>query len=141
MLTAEGCKARRKRLFDRLAEKPDVAVISDPQHLMYFANYWPSPFVFRAVNAGAVLLLTRDGGSVLVADNLQTAFADKAHVDEKVLPVWYRSIEWAPPHGEFLVRNALDRLLKMKPASVAYQGDKVPAGLIEGLRAGLPRRS
>ena len=51
MLTSEGCKARRDRLWARLDPKPDALVISDPQHLAYFADYVQSPFVFRSNDA------------------------------------------------------------------------------------------
>ena len=51
MLTAEGCRARRRRLWDALPAGPDWIVIADPSQLMYFANYFQSPFVFRSTNA------------------------------------------------------------------------------------------
>ncbi len=57
MLTAEGCAARRERLWKALPSECDALVIGDPSHLIYFANYVPSPFVFRTVESGALLLL------------------------------------------------------------------------------------
>src|SRR5690606_9540291 len=61
MITAEGCQGRRQRLWDRLAEKPDWIIITDPQHLTYFANYVVNPFIFRGANSMAVLILGADG--------------------------------------------------------------------------------
>ena len=52
MLTAEGCAARRERLWEALPSPCDVLVVGDPSHLTYFAGYSPSPFVFRTVESG-----------------------------------------------------------------------------------------
>src|SRR5262245_36049043 len=110
MLTAAGCRARRQRLWDRLATKPDWILISDPQHQMYLAGYFQPPFVFNTTNAGAMLILGADGRSILVADNLVGAFAEQAHVDEVVAPTWYRGRHTAPHREAFLVENTLERL-------------------------------
>ena len=56
MLTAEGCQQRRDRLWKAIAEPVDQIIITNPIHLMYFANYYADPFVFRSVNAGAAPL-------------------------------------------------------------------------------------
>jgi Xaa-Pro aminopeptidase len=141
MITAEGCNARRKRLWDALeaaGQKPDVLVIADPQHLTYFAGYHQSPFVFRSNDAAAILLLYRDGPAVIVADNLVGVFAEKAHADERHAPVWYRSVESAPHREAFLVSNTLDRLGKSPVGSVGVELAQVPAGVLEGLRAKNP---
>jgi Xaa-Pro aminopeptidase len=134
MLTAQGCKVRRQRLWDRLNPKPDWIVIADPQHLVYFANYYQSPFVFRSNDAGAMLLLGQDGSSILVADNLLQPFCDKAHVDDVMAPTWYRSVESAPHREAFLVKNVLDRLAKCSGRHFGYEAAQVPAGVLEGLR-------
>ncbi|MCX6381744.1 MAG: M24 family metallopeptidase, partial [Armatimonadetes bacterium] len=89
MLTAEGCLKRRERLWQSLDLKPDWIVLSEPQHLIYFANFAPSPFTYATQNASAVLLLGADGSSILVADNLQGEFAKKAHVDRVESFEWY----------------------------------------------------
>ena len=47
MLTAEGSAARRERLWNALPAACDVLIIAEPEHLIYFAGYVPSPFVFR----------------------------------------------------------------------------------------------
>lgn len=135
MLTASGCAERRKRLWEQMEEKPDFILICDPQHQMYFANYFQSPFVFRSTNAGAVLILAVDGSSILVADSMVSAFAEEAHVDERVLPVWYRGRESAPHREAMLVRTALDRLKSLPGTRIGYEASSVPSGIIEGLRA------
>ena len=77
MLTAEGCAARRKRLWDALPTPCDALILGDPQSLIYFANYYPSPFLFRVSDASAVLILEPDRAT-LVADSMLKPFLDKA---------------------------------------------------------------
>ncbi len=95
MLTAEGCAARRERLWGALPSACDVLVVGDPSHLIYFASYVPSPFVFRTVESGALLLL-EPGRATLVADDMLGPFLDKAIADERVAPVWYDGKHSAP---------------------------------------------
>ena len=83
MLTAEGCAARRERLWRALPSPCDVLVVGDPSHLTYFAGYSPSPFVFRTVESGALLLL-EPGRATLVADAMLGPFVEAALVDERV---------------------------------------------------------
>jgi len=135
MLTTAGCKGRRQRLWDRLPEKPDWILISDPQHQMYFANYYQSPFVFRSTNAAAVLILGADGSSILVADNMLRVFVEKAFVDEPVLPDWYRGKASAPHREGLLVRTTLERLRRCAGDHFGYEASSVPTGIIEGLRS------
>ena len=114
MLTAEWCRKRRDRLWASLREKPDFILLSEPQHLMYFANYYASPFVFRSQNAPAMLILGADGSSLLVVDNLMQPSAEKAHVDKFAAPVWYRSRESAAQRYELLVKTVLDEMKTRK---------------------------
>lgn len=96
-LTKAGCEARRRRLWERLGDACDVVVITDPAHLMYFANYHASQFVFRGNEAGAALILERKWDqATLVGDNLLQPFMDEAFVDETVGDVWYQGKTSAP---------------------------------------------
>src|SRR5580692_11493836 len=95
MLTALGCAARRQRLWDALSTACDVLVVGDPSHLTYFAGYSPSPFVFRTVESGALLLLGPDRAT-LVADSMLAPFVAGSFVDERVAPVWYDGQHSAP---------------------------------------------
>ena len=59
MLTAEGCRARRARLLDRL--KPSHAlVLADPGHLRYFANFHVEA-ISQHADVGALLVIRPDG--------------------------------------------------------------------------------
>lgn len=135
MLTAEGCRARRQRLWDRLPDRPDWIVIADPEFQMYLANYFHSPFVFRTTNAGTMLILGADGSCTLVCDNFLNSYAAQAHVDEVVAPVWYRGKESAPHREAMLVATVLDRLKKCPGKHIGLELSRVPAGVVEGLRA------
>jgi Xaa-Pro aminopeptidase len=134
MLTAEGCAARRERLWRALPSACDVLILGDPSHLTYFANYVPSPFVFRTVESGALLLL-EPGRATLVADDMLGPFLDKATVDERVAPVWYDGNHSAPYRRGQLVTTALGRLAKVPGRRVGIELSCVPEGLVEGLRA------
>ncbi len=138
MLTAEGCRARRQRLWDQFEHPLDWILLSDPKTLVYFANYAPSPFVFRSTYAGGVLLLGRDGSSVLVADSMVRPYAEKAAVDQTVLPTWYDGKRTAPPRREFLVANVLEEMSGRPGERIGIEQGTLPAGIIEGLRRDHP---
>jgi Xaa-Pro aminopeptidase len=134
MLTAEGCRARRARLWEQFEDRPDWILIFDPQHLMYFANYYASPFVFRTTNSGAVLILGADGSSTLVADSMLAAFTEHAHVDEVVAPVWYRGKETAPHREALLIASVQERLKGCAGSHFGMEMALVPTGIVESLR-------
>jgi Xaa-Pro dipeptidase len=87
MLTAEGCRARRKRLLDEL--KPTHALLlADPIHLRYFANFYVEPMSLGA-DFGGLLVLLPDGHATLYHDNRVPKTADLAYVDERTPVTWY----------------------------------------------------
>jgi Xaa-Pro aminopeptidase len=137
MLTAEGCAARRERLWGALPTSCDVLIVADPEHLVYFAGYAPSPFVFRTVESGALLLL-EPGRSALVGDNLLGPFLDRAFADEVIAPAWYEGVRSTPHRRSLLVASALGRLAAMPGNRVGVEPASVPAGVVEGLRAARP---
>lgn len=128
MLTPEGCAARRKRLWESLPTPCDALILADPQSLIYFANYAPSPFVFRTSDAAAVLVLQPDR-STLVADSMVKGYLGQAHVDEVVAPVWYDGKHAAPHRKELLTRSVLDVLAKIKATHYGVESASVPAGI------------
>src|SRR5262245_66262105 len=90
MLTAEGCRARRMRLLEKLNPPPDAdyLLLADPIHLMYLANFWVDPISLGAGFPG-YLLLRQDGHAKLLHDNRMPASVKEAHVDETVVIPWY----------------------------------------------------
>ena len=133
LLTAAGCRGRRDRLWSALPTSPDVILLTAPRHLTYFTGYYPSPFLFSSQNAGAALILGADGSSVLIADNLLRAFADKAHVDRGVSPAWYNGRSSAPPR-EGLLAQAVSDVLAEFGGSVVGVDATAQATVIEQFR-------
>jgi Xaa-Pro aminopeptidase len=137
MLTAEGCAGRRERLWKTLPSECDALIVGDPSHLTYFAGYAPSPFVFRTVESGALLIL-EPGRATLVADDMLGPYVEAAHVDERFAPTWYDGNHSAPYRRGQLVQSALDRLDRIAGRRIGIEQACVPAGLIEALRSQRP---
>ncbi len=132
MLTSEGCGRRIMQLWGLVPEAVETLVLADPQSLIYFANYAPSPFVFRTSDASAVLILERDR-SVLVADDMVGVFLQKAHVDEVVAPKWYDGKHPAPHRRANVANAAVQWLDKRKRTCAALESSCVPEAIFEGL--------
>src|SRR5262245_22479113 len=90
MLTADGCRARRERLWQRPEIPADVSVLAlaDPIHLTYLANAYMDP-ISLGYPMPAVLLLRRDGHATLVTDRRASPSINAAFVDERVTTNWY----------------------------------------------------
>src|SRR5947208_13114010 len=91
MLTADGCRQRRVRLWEllQLSESADHVVLGDPAHLRYFANFSAEPISSSADFTG-LLLVRRDGHATLFHDNRIPALAVKGcHVDDRQVVTWY----------------------------------------------------
>ena len=90
MLTAEGCRRRRQRLWERLAAESvgDHLRLADPIHLMYLANFHVDPFSLGA-GFGGVLLLRSDGRAKLLHDDRLPESVADAHVEERIVVPWY----------------------------------------------------
>jgi Xaa-Pro aminopeptidase len=135
MLTEQGCRARRDRLWKRVAAELDWIVVTNPRHLIYFAGFAPSPFVFNSQGSAGALILGRDGSAILVADNVQESFLKAAFATEQVMPVWYRCVESAGNRAELLVRSVLERLHFCHGRTIGYEAATCPAALADGLKA------
>src|SRR6185369_10943219 len=67
MLTAEGCRARRQRLWQQLDPPPDTdhLRLTDPIHLAWLAGFHVDPFSLGG-GFGGFLLLRNDGHGKLL---------------------------------------------------------------------------
>jgi hypothetical protein len=135
MLTAEGCKQRRQRLWERLDPKPDNdhLRLHDPLHLTYLANFSVDPFSLGA-GFGGYLMLRKDGHAKLLHDNRLPKSADDAHVEESKIVPWYDG--QSPGHGP----RQLALLQGVNPAHTGLRihdqpGDPYATTLIETLAA------
>lgn len=98
MLTAEGCRRRRERLWAKLDPPPesDYLLLADPIHLVYFANYWVDPISLGAGFPGYVMI-RKDGHAKLLHENKAPRSTALAHAEENRSIVWYDG--QAPAHG------------------------------------------
>jgi hypothetical protein len=133
MLSAEGCRRRRQRLWDRLEPKPDSdhLRLADPLHLMYLANFHVDPFSLGA-GFGGYLLLRHDGRAKLLRDNRLPASVGAAHVEERLVVDWYDG--QSPGHGP----RQLALLESVNPAHAGLRvhdrpGDPYAATVIQTL--------
>jgi Xaa-Pro dipeptidase len=92
MITAEGCRSRRLRLWERL-DLPGVKelMLTDPIHLRYLANAYVTPFSLGA-EAVVALSVKRDGSATLYHDHRAPDSLSTAHVDQHVRIPWYDGI-------------------------------------------------
>jgi Xaa-Pro aminopeptidase len=90
LLSAEGCRERRQRLWSRLDPPPDsdYLLLADPMHLMYLANFHVDPFSLGA-GFGGCLLVRQDGKAKLIHDNRLPASVEAAHVEDRRIVEWY----------------------------------------------------
>ncbi len=87
MLTNEGCRERRTRLWERLPEEISWVLIGDQRHVQYFTNFRINPISFSA-DQKALVLMTRDGKAILLADNFGKRSATVPYfVDQEVILV------------------------------------------------------
>jgi hypothetical protein len=139
MLTAEGCRRRRQRLWQQLDPWPegDHLRLSDPIHLMYLANFHVDPFSLGA-GFGGCLLLRRDGKAKLLHDDRLPKSVAQAHVEERTVVPWYDG--QSPGRGP----RQLALLQGVNPAHAGLRihdrpGDPHAATIIQAL-AGLRRQ-
>jgi Xaa-Pro dipeptidase len=133
MLTAQGCAARRARLWQSLPENVNWALVSDPRHLMYFANYFSDPFVFSSDADAAQLVLGRDGSSVLLTDNIGEAAAKNAFADSVLVARFYDGRHSAALRKALMARFALEQLETRSITGLGIEGGTAPAATILGL--------
>ncbi|HKB03880.1 MAG TPA: Xaa-Pro peptidase family protein [Gemmataceae bacterium] len=90
MLTADGCRARRVRLWDSLRGQANVPalVLADPIYLRYLANFHVDPFSLGA-DFGGLLVVRPDGHATVYHDRRLPGSVDAAHVDAREIVPWY----------------------------------------------------
>jgi Metallopeptidase family M24 len=90
MLTAEGCRSRRARLWQQLDPPPegDHVRLTDPIHLVYLASFWVDPFSLGA-GFGGCLMVRKDGHAKLLQDNRLPKSVQQAQVEDRMVVPWY----------------------------------------------------
>lgn len=89
MLTQIGCHQRQQRLWQLIPEKFQWLLLGDPRHVQYFCNFRVNPVSFSA-DQRPLLLLTRGGQTILLADNFtrRSAIAE-VFADREIVVPWY----------------------------------------------------
>jgi len=90
MITAEGCRDRRRRLLERLRPNGPL-LFGDPLSLRYLAGCYVDPFSLGA-DFGGLLLIEPNGNARLFYDHRLPASVNAAHADDKVPVKWYDGI-------------------------------------------------
>lgn len=89
MLTKEGCRRRRERLFAELPDEVEWVVIADPRHVNYFSAFFVNPISFSTCER-ALLVLERSGKATLLADNFtRRAAGTEPFVNNEITGRWY----------------------------------------------------
>ncbi|MGQ0635836.1 MAG: M24 family metallopeptidase [Planctomycetaceae bacterium] len=138
ILTEAGCRARREALWKKLPQEIGWTLISDAAHLMYFAGFHASPFAFNSQGGTAALILGRTGDAILITDNIQQPFAERASVTETVLPLWYRCIDAPGDRAVVVAQSVVERLSQARDAKIGYESARCPAAIVDGLRRARP---
>ena len=121
MLTLEGCRQRQARLWQRLPGEIAWVLIGDARHVQYFSNFRINPISFSA-DQNSLLLLTRAGKAILLADNFAKRSATiPFFVDQEVIIPWYTHRKAVTNRDDALCRA----LTEIEPV---WSGD---TGLIE----------
>ena len=99
MLTAEGCRQRRQRLWQQLDPKPDGdhLVLSDPIHLMYLANFHVDPFSLGGRLPRLPAAAQRRPRQAASTTTACRSRCEQAHVEERRVVTWYDG--QSPGHG------------------------------------------
>jgi len=106
MLTADGCRTRRRRFLDRL-EPAGPVLLGDPLHLRYFANFHVEA-ASNGADFGGLLLLRPDGHATLFHDNRVPKSVEAAFADERTVVPWYSGNEPGRGPRRMVLRPAVE---------------------------------
>lgn len=119
MLTKDGCRARLERLRGRAGKEWDAIIIHLPEHLLYFANFYPLPNSLN-FRSSSFLLVERDGPTTLFTDNWLTP-SDEAAADHSLVTDWY-TCKRAAQNRALQVGNAVrERLESLRVGTLAAE--------------------
>jgi Xaa-Pro aminopeptidase len=124
MLTQAGCRARLARLRERMEPAWDALVIHRPEHLLYFANFFPSRNSLN-LHSSSFLLVEREGGATLFTDNW-LAPAEGAAVDALQVTNWYDFKAPARRRAHAVAAELAGRLQALAVRSLAAEASCFP---------------
>ncbi|HEY64448.1 MAG TPA: aminopeptidase P family protein [Caldilineae bacterium] len=133
MLTAEGCRGRRARLWESVGSDVDLILIATPWHIHYLANFYVSPNTLN-VPSTSFLILERSGGTLLFADNWAARTAQDAWVDGLITFNWYNGRGPGRDRHAGVAAELGWWLRKRRPRRVAVESAHLPWVVAEVLR-------
>src|SRR5450755_4030266 len=109
MLTADGCLARRIRLWDAVRDHIDLPalVLADSIHLRYLANFYVDPFSLGA-DFGGLLVIRPNGHATIYHDKRLPESVQAAHVDQREVVPWYDGQSAGKGARRLALRPAVD---------------------------------
>ena len=133
MLTKAGCQQRQQNLWNQLPDAIDWVLIGDSRHVQYFCGFRVNPVSFSA-DQSAALLLTRDGQSVLLADNFtrRTAAAD-VFVSREAIESWYDHTHSVINRHHALLNATRQEIPKLDASSGMIESEAVSVQIADEL--------
>jgi len=125
MLTAQGCRARRARLWERVGSDVDLILISAPWHIHYLANFYIASETLN-LSSSSFLALDRDGSARLFVDNWTAGAARAAHVDEVIVYSWYDMRGPGRDRQAGVIAQLVAWLQRARPRRVAVEASHLP---------------
>jgi Xaa-Pro aminopeptidase len=138
MLSGEGCRTRRKRLWDILPKDIQWVLIADPRHVNYLSGFWVNP-LSASLGERGLLYLERGGESILLVDNFALASAvSKPFVDRTVMEPWYD--QWhSVPNRDHALFKSLERIGdRLRASRGVVEAEWFPLGASEAIRQATP---
>jgi Xaa-Pro dipeptidase len=124
MLTKTGCTQRLERLKGRLDAPWDALVIHRPEHLLYFANFYPDPSTIN-LHSTSFLVAERDGPTRLFTDNWLAPAAEVA-ADSVHVTTWYDMLSPAARRATAVQNDLCDHLLALGVGQLAAELSFLP---------------
>ena len=129
MLTKAGCAQRVERLKARLDAPWDALVIHRPEHLLYFANFFPNPSSLN-LHSASFLVIERDGPVRLFTDNwlapTDEGVCKETAVDEVHVTTWYNMKNPAARRAAAVEDDLCEHLLKSGVGQISAELSFLP---------------
>lgn len=128
MLTLEGCRKRRQRLWDMIPESFEWVLVADPRHVQYLANFWVQPLSFSA-GERCLLLLEREGPATLIGDNFTIrSGVHTPYVDGEIVTAWYDHKHAVSNRDHALVKALGDAIGAKRRGAGLVEAEWLPLG-------------
>ena len=125
MLSVTGCKGRIARLAAALNPGLDGVVITRPEQLLYFANFFAAPNSLN-LHSASFLFIRRDGTTTLFTDNWLGPVAGTA-ADEIIVVDWYTMQSPARLRQQAVASNVAAHLRSLGARAIGGELSALPS--------------